>query len=143
MWSSTRISSSASAAHNRSVMRRSALLGSATPDGWLWANITAAAPYCKRPDRHFSRIDRCTVQRAEKQVFATLHPMLAIEKDTGEHLTVTATQMVLQEKSRRGRAAQHIASAGSLQRLATHQLDGCTQSRIFCWPDTGYPNRLS
>ena len=27
-------------------MRRSALLGSATPEGWLWAKITAAAWYC-------------------------------------------------------------------------------------------------
>src|SRR5690606_9989857 len=42
-WSSSRISTSASASRKRSVSRRSASLGSATPDGWLWATITAPA----------------------------------------------------------------------------------------------------
>src|SRR5262249_42130357 len=43
MWSKTRTSTSASASRNVRVSSSSARLGSAAPDGWLWARITAAA----------------------------------------------------------------------------------------------------
>src|SRR5688572_1883793 len=42
-WSSTLTSTSASASLRLRVSSSSAWLGCATPDGWLWAKITAAA----------------------------------------------------------------------------------------------------
>src|SRR5690606_11717500 len=42
IWSRTLISTSPRASFSRRVRDMSAWLGSATPDGWLWAKITAA-----------------------------------------------------------------------------------------------------
>src|SRR6185312_1396415 len=42
-WSSTRTPTSCRASRSSRVIARSAALGSATPEGWLWAKITAQA----------------------------------------------------------------------------------------------------
>ncbi len=46
-WSSTRMSSKPSAAFRLRVSASSAREGSATPLGWLWARMMAAAPWCR------------------------------------------------------------------------------------------------
>ena len=66
-WSSTLTSTSASACFSAWVSISSAWLGSATPDGWLWARITAAALWGRRLLDHFARIDAGLGQRAAKQ----------------------------------------------------------------------------
>src|SRR5688572_8673826 len=46
-WSSTLTSTSARASRRLRVSSSSAWLGWATPDGWLWAKITAAALFAR------------------------------------------------------------------------------------------------
>ena len=47
-WSRTRTPTVERAPTRRSVMARSRRLGSATPEGWLWARMTAAVVVCRR-----------------------------------------------------------------------------------------------
>ena len=75
--------------------------GLATPEGWLWANITAAARYCSAR-MATSGIHRRAVEGTENKS-STQHLVLAIEKDAAKHLPVVGSQVVLEKaRSHRG-----------------------------------------
>ena len=83
-WSSTLTSTSASASFSLRVSSSSAWLGWATPDGWLWAKITAAALCAQAGLDDFARVDAGLRQRAAEQLLAREHAVLRVEQQADE-----------------------------------------------------------
>ncbi len=67
-WSSILMSTSASACLSVCVSSSSARLGSATPDGWLCARITAGRVVAQRGLHDFARIDAGLRERAAEEL---------------------------------------------------------------------------
>ena len=92
-WSSTRTSTSASALFKVWVRYSSAREGSAAPDGWLWARITAAACSVERALDDLARVDAGLRQGAAEHFLEDDEAALRIEKENREHLVAARAEL--------------------------------------------------
>ena len=83
-WSSTLTSTSASASASVRVSAWSWRLGSATPEGWLCARITAAALCASACLTHLARIDARLRERAAEELLGGDHAVLRVEEHAVE-----------------------------------------------------------
>ena len=118
-WSSTRTSTSASALFSVCVRNSSARDGSAAPEGWLWARITAAALRCERALDDLARVDAGLRQRAAEHLLEREQAVCASRNSTANTSCGRAAELQLQVVLDLRRASRTPARCLQLARPAS------------------------
>ena len=121
------MSTSASASLTRCVISSSAWLGSAMPEGWLWATITAAELRLQGELDDLARMHARAVDGAAEQLLEVHEAVTLVEVKAAEHLVLEIPQLGAQEIPGRLRACEARAGSQRLRQLPPGDLGGSLQ----------------
>ena len=138
-WSSTRTSTMESASTSCSVRSRSVWLGSATPEGWLWAKITAAALRLRERRDHFARVHGRAVDGAAEHFLELDDAVAVVEEETREHLEGQVPELRHQEARGLVRGGERVAAVEPGREVAPAELEAGLELDVARRPEARQP----